>query len=142
MRSRIFPPKIVKLTNKVIHTPSNWYSKFPNTKWYKRYNKSRHNGKNGSCGKGSNWIASIETERKWWQQSRKFFSFVRCNVLILLIILPLYYRLGWRCFDAEKRTKLNSSLKHTIRKVKFLSKNSILTKKKLTFSRVFHPNFF
>ena len=30
---------------------------------------------------------------------------------------------------------------HTIRKVKFLSKNSILTKTP-TFSRVFHPNFF
>ena len=30
---------------------------------------------------------------------------------------------------------------HTIRKVKFLSKNSIMTKNP-TFSRVFHPNFF
>ena len=37
--------------------------------------------------------------------------------------------------------KLNEQQKHTILKVKFLSKNSILTKKP-TFSRVFHPNFF
>ena len=31
---------------------------------------------------------------------------------------------------------------HTIRKVKFLSKYSILTKPRPTFSRVFHTNFF
>ena len=35
-----------------------------------------------------------------------------------------------------------SMQQHTIRKFKFLSKNSILTKKTPIFSRVFHPNFF
>ena len=105
VRSRIFPPKIVKLTNKVIHTPSNWHSQFPNSERYKWNNKSGHDGKNGSRRKGSDWIPSIQTEGKWRQKSRKFFSLVGGNILILLIILSLQERL------AEKRTKLNSSLK-------------------------------
>ena len=77
-------------------------------------------------------ISSVKYKQKMQNKTKKtkaeillFFSF-----RLILALMEMCSRSSWL-----------SLVVHTIRKVKFLSKNSILTKSP-TFSRVFHPKFF